>query len=297
MATMLKVESMADNRIGIIGLGRMGSAMARRVAEEGFQVTGWTRSGLSPDKAAALGITAAASMASLCQSSDILILALLDDAAVHAVLDELAAAGLSGKLIADTSTVSPQTLRSRAAEFARSGAALLDAPISGGPDMLLAGKVGLYIGGREEDYRRFLPVAEVLSDRIHHVGGLGDGASAKLVNNMMLMGLWQSMKEALQLGGKAGLSRDKMIEILSGSPAASPAMKARLPVVLGETAVVGFPVSGVVKDARVVRDLAATLGIAIPAIAASLASFEATVEAGFGEADLATMVRLAAETN
>jgi 3-hydroxyisobutyrate dehydrogenase len=161
----------------------------------------------------------------------------------------------------------------------------------------MAGKVGLYIGGREEDYRRFLPVAEVLSDRIHHVGGLGDGASAKLVNNMMLMGLWQSMKEALQLGGKAGLSRDKMIEILSGSPAASPAMKARLPVVLGETAVVGFPVSGVVKDARVVRDLAATLGIAIPAIAASLASFEATVDAGFGEADLATMVRLAAETD
>lgn len=294
---MLKVESMADKRIGIIGLGRMGSAMARRLGEHGFLVTGWTRSGLSSDKAATLGITAAPSLASLCQSSDILILALLDDAAVHSVLDELAAAAPKGKLIVDTSTVSPQTLRSRAEQFAPSDAALLDAPISGGPDMVLAGKVGLYIGGREEDYRRFLPVAEVLSDRIHHVGGLGDGASAKLVNNMMLMGLWQSMKEALQLGGKAGLSRGKMIEILSGSPAASPAMKARLPVVLGESSAVGFPVSGVVKDARVVRDLAATLGIAIPAIAASLASFEATVEAGYGEADLATMVRLAAETN
>ncbi|TDK35456.1 NAD(P)-dependent oxidoreductase [Rhizobium deserti] len=288
---------MADKRIGIIGLGRMGSAMARRLGDHGLHVTGWTRSGLPPDQAAAMGIESAPDLASLCQSSDIIILALLDDVAVHAVLDGLAGTAVHGKLIVDTSTVSPQTLRSRAAEFERSGAALLDAPISGGPDMLLAGKVGLYIGGREEDYRRFLPVAEALSDRIHHVGGLGDGASAKLVNNMMLMGLWQSMKEALQLGGKAGLSRDKMIAILSGSPAASPAMKARLPVVLGETSAVGFPVSGVVKDARVVRDLAGALGVAIPAIAASLASFEATMEAGFGEADLATMVRLAAETN
>jgi 3-hydroxyisobutyrate dehydrogenase len=74
-------------------------------------------------------------------------------------------------------------------------------------------------------------------------------------------------------------------------------MKARLPVVLGQTDAVGFPVAGVVKDARVVRDLATRLGVATPAIAASLASFEATVAAGYGDADLAAMVRLAAETN
>jgi 3-hydroxyisobutyrate dehydrogenase len=288
---------MAEPHIGIIGLGRMGSAMARRLANKGFRVAAWTRSGFSLETATEMGIEAAVDLRALVQASDILILALLDDAAVHAVLEALAAAGPDGKLIVDTSTVSPQTLRSREAELARAGAGLLDAPISGGPEMLLEGKVGLYIGGTDADFQRFLPVAEALSDRIHHVGKLGDGAAAKLVNNMMLMGLWQSMKEALQLGKKAGLSRAKMIEILSGSPAASPAMKTRLPVVLGETEAVGFPVSGVVKDARVVRDFAAELGVSIPAVAASLASFEATVDAGFGEADLATMVRLATESD
>jgi 3-hydroxyisobutyrate dehydrogenase len=225
----------------------------------------------------------------------VIILALLDDTAVHEVAGTLEILDLSGKLIVDTSTVSPLTLRTHAAAVAQVGGRLLDAPISGGPEMLLAGKVGLYIGGSEEDFRSFLPVAQVLSDRIHHVGDLGHGAAAKLINNMMLTGLWESLKEALQLGGRAGLSRDKMIEVLAGSPAASPAMKGRLPVVLGETDHVGFPVSGVVKDIRVVRDFAAQVGVPVPAMAAALKSFEDTAEAGLADADLATMVRIALE--
>jgi len=286
---------MSRERIGIAGLGRMGGAMATRLAGEGFSVTGWTRSGLSPERAAGLGIAAASDLSSLSAASDIVILALLDDAAVHAVLDELAGASAAGKLIVDTSTVSPQTLRAHQAAMEAKGAALLDAPISGGPEMLLAGTVGLYIGGAEKDFRRFLPVAETLSNRIHHVGSLGDGASAKLVNNMMLMGLWQVMKEAIELGGKAGLARDKMMEILAGSPAASPAMKSRLPVILGETDAVGFPVSGVLKDMGVVLDLADRLGVATPAIEAARASFRQAAAMGYAEADLGTVVRLALE--
>lgn len=286
---------MTRERIGIVGLGRMGAAMAERLARRDFAVTGWTRSGLSEEKAADLGITAVDDLAALAAASDIIILALLDDAAVHAVLDELAAAHPAGKLIVDSSTVSPETLRAHEAVMKEKGAVLLDAPISGGPEMLLAGTVGLYIGGVEKDFQRFLAVAEVLSNRIHHVGRLGDGASAKLVNNMMLMGLWQIMKEAIQLGGKAGLSPEKMIEVLSGSPAASPAMKSRLPVILGETEVVGFPVSGVLKDMGVVFEMANRLGVATPAIEAAHASFKQAAAMGYAEADLGTVVRLALE--
>jgi 3-hydroxyisobutyrate dehydrogenase len=286
---------MTKERIGIIGLGRMGSAMAERLAKQGFAVMGWTRRGLPADKAATLGIGASAYLAALLAASDIVILALLDDAAVHAVLDEIAAFGPAGRLVVDTSTVSPQTLRAHEAQLGKAGVTLLDAPVSGGPEMLLAGTVGLYIGGAEKDFQRFLPIAGVLSNRIHHVGKLGDGASAKLVNNMMLMGLWQVMKEAIELGSKAGLGRDKMIEILSGSPAASPAMRSRLPVVLGETEAVGFPVSGVLKDMGVVLDLAGHLGVATPTIEAACASFRNAATLGYGEADLGTVVRLALE--
>lgn len=276
----------------------MGSVMARRLAASGYQVTGWSRRPPGPQSAEELaGVALAPDPENLAEASDILILCLLDDTAVTAVLDALAAVPLEGRLIVDTSTVSPQLLRDREAGFHALGAYLLDSPIAGGPEMLLEGKVGLYIGGSSKDYQRFLPIAQVLSDRIHHVGRLGDGAAAKLVNNMMLIGLWQSLKEALLLGKKAGLPATTILDILSGSPAASPALKSRLPVIRGETTVVGFPVSGAIKDARVVRDLAAQLGVTLPAIAASLSSFEAAAAAGYGDADLATMVRLAAESD
>ncbi len=282
---------MTKSPIGIIGLGRMGRAMAARLTSCGFPVTAWSRSGVPEDLRET--VTTAADIPSLAETSDIIILALLDDAAVHAVAATLETFDLSGKLIVDTSTVSPLTLASHQAAIELKGGRLLDAPISGGPETLLAGKAGFYIGGREEDFRRLMPVVEVLSDRIHHVGALGHGAASKLINNMMLTGLWESLKEALQLGARAGLARDKMIEVLSGSPAASPALRGRLPVVLGETDHVGFPVSGVVKDVSVVRDYAAHLDVAIPAMKAALASFENAARAGFADADLATMVKLA----
>ena len=286
---------MTKERIGIIGLGRMGAAMAERLARQGFEVSGWTRSGISAEKANDLGIVAADDIAALVDASDILLLALLDDAAVHSTLDAVAALPIAGKLVVDTSTVSPETSRAHEAAMKAKGAALLDAPISGGPEMLLSGTVGLYIGGAEADFRRFSPVAETLSNRIHHVGRLGDGAAAKLVNNMMLMGLWQVMREAIKLGGSAGLSREKMIDIISGSPAASPAMRSRMPVILGETEAVGFPVSGVLKDMGVVFDLAGHLGVETPAIRAAQASFRQAADLGFADADLGTVVRLALE--
>src|SRR5687768_10112663 len=98
---------MTKERVGIVGLGRMGSAMAKRLAAQGFAVAGWTRSGLTPETATALGIAASVDLAELLHVSDIVILALLDDAAVHAMLGELTAADLTGKMIVDTSTVSP----------------------------------------------------------------------------------------------------------------------------------------------------------------------------------------------
>ncbi|MDO1580665.1 NAD-binding protein [Rhizobium oryzicola] len=127
------------------------------------------------------------------------------------------------------------------------------------------------------------------------MGPLGHGAAAKLVNNMMLMGFWQTLKEALTLGRAAGLSAETMLDLLEGSPAASPAFKSRLPVIRGESDDVGFALSGVVKDARVITGLAEQLGVSLPAITASLASFVEADALGFGDADLATMVRLAAE--
>jgi 3-hydroxyisobutyrate dehydrogenase len=282
-------------RVGIIGLGRMGSAMAARLARQGHAVSGWTRSGVAPGKARDLGLIASPDSIAVVRASEIILLSLSDDDAVTSVIEELCRGDLAGKIIVDTSTVGPDTLRRQAGAIRRAGGGALDAPISGGPDLVAEGKAGLYIGGDASDVARFMPVAQALSNRIHHVGELGMGAAAKIVNNMMLMGYWETLKEALLVGKTAGLGLEKMLQILKDSPAASGAFLHRLPVILGQSDAVGFSVSGVVKDGALFERTASQYDIAIPAIAAAVASFRAYAATGHDHKDLATMVRAAYE--
>jgi 3-hydroxyisobutyrate dehydrogenase len=280
-------------RIGVLGLGRMGRAMAARLAGEGFVVAGWTRSGITEDTARNLRLTACPDIRAAAAATDVILLSLSDDAAVTSVIEELARCDLAGKLVVDTSTVSPDTLRRLAGAIGKAGGAPLDAPISGGPDMVLAGTAGLYVGGEAGHFERFRPVAQAISNRIHHVGGLGEGAAAKIVNNMMLLGYWQCLKEAVQVGKRAGLKAEKMLEILSASPAASGAFVHRIPVILGHSDQIGFTVTGVVKDGVLISRTAQQYGVPVPAMELALTSFQACKDAGHGDADLAIMVRAA----
>lgn len=273
----------------------MGSAIASRLSGAGFPVSGWSRSGIPADKAETLTIDPLLDIASLMASCDIVILSLSDDAAVTAVLDEMCRYSLTGKLIVDCSTVSPDILRGRIGMIQAAGGAALDAPISGWPDMVANGKAGLYIGGDMQHVTRFMPVAEVLSNRIHHVGDLGDGAAMKIVNNMMLGGYWQCLKEAMQVGKRAGLSAGTMLQILTGSPAANGTLAAKSPVIQGQSDAVSFTVEGITKDLALFVETARRSGVDVPAITAALASFNAYGDAGNSAADFATMVRDALE--
>jgi 3-hydroxyisobutyrate dehydrogenase len=280
-------------RVGILGLGRMGRAIATRLTQHGFDVAGWTRSGIASDQADEWGIATYGRAVDAAADADIVLLSLRDDAAVTEVVGALVRTDLSNKLIVDTSTVSPDTLRQLASAIGEAGGAAMDAPISGGPDLVLAGKAGLYIGGAPADFQRFRPVAETISNRVHHVGALGEGAAAKIVNNMLLLGFWGCLKEAVQVGKRAGLSADTMMTFLAGSPAATPLLAQRVPVILGQSDEVGFTISGVVKDGLMFTQTARQYGVAVPAIEAGLASYRGCEEAGFGEADFAVMIRAA----
>jgi 3-hydroxyisobutyrate dehydrogenase len=267
--------------------------MAARLARQGHEVSGWTRSGVAPGRARDLGLAPGPDIAAVAHVSDIILLSLSDDAAVTGVVGQLCRGGLAGKLVVDTSTVGPDTLPRQADAIRQAGGGALDAPISGGPDLVAEGKAGLYIGGDAADVARFMPVAHALSNRIHHVGRLGMGAAAKIVNNIMLMGYWETLREALLVGKSAGLGLEKMLEILKDSPAASGAFLHRLPVLLGQSDAVGFSVSGVLKDGAMFERTAAGYGIATPAIAAAVASYRAHAAKGHGDEDLATMARAA----
>jgi 3-hydroxyisobutyrate dehydrogenase-like beta-hydroxyacid dehydrogenase len=279
-----------QERIGVIGLGRMGRALAARLAGLGAPVAGWTRSGLSAADADALGIVAAADLPGLVAHSDILILSLFDDAAARDILARLACLDLAGRLIVETSTVSPAVVREAAPEIEAAGGRLIDAPISGGPEMVAAGTIGLYLGGAEADVARFAPVAARLSSRVVPVGGLGAGHAAKIVNNAAMGGVWQAMIESFRLGARLGLDLETMLGIMERSPATAPAFRDRIPKMTGADPTVGFPVAGVVKDQALFLAVAAEAGVELPALSAACENFRATAAAGHAEGDLALVI-------
>jgi 3-hydroxyisobutyrate dehydrogenase len=277
--------------VGIVGLGRMGRSIAQRLFQEGFTTLAWNRSAFSPDAAAELGIRVRSTLSEMVKSSDVIILSLYDDAAVSDVLMQVLAADPINKLVVDTSTVSPNTLRAFADRFANYHSSLIDGPISGGPEQIRVGKAAFFIGGAVHDVERFMPIATALADRVLHIGDLGSGATAKILNNMMLVGFWESLKETLLLGKAAGIAPKLVLDLIAGGPSANPALKSRLPTIVGESDTVGFTLSGAAKDAALVQHLATELAVQIPAVSAGLQSFRAAEAKGLGNQDLAVMVR------
>lgn len=276
------------DRIGVIGLGRMGSAIALRLAAAGRPVTGWTRSGRG---AGALPL--APDLPALIAQSDVLVSSLFDDAAVAGILAALAAQDLSGRLIVETSTIAPGTLVGLADQIADAGAQLVDAPISGGPELVAGGSCGIFIGGEEGAARRAHAALSPVSGRIFHVGPLGAGLVMKTINNAMLQSYFAALAEQMRVARRAGLPLETALGILSGGPAGTPALKDRMARMLGQDTSLGFPIHGVAKDNDVFRRVAADLGVATPTLEAARVLIDQAIAAGLAEADVAALVAMA----
>lgn len=284
-----------SERIGIVGLGRMGSALAERLAVQGCAVSGWTRSGVSAGWAEPLGIATHETLGQLAASSDVILLSLFDDMAVQNVLDELLKQDISGKLIVDTSTVSPDLLPRNAAGITFGGAAAIDAPISGGPEMVRAGNCGVFVGGDERDFNRATPVLEHISNRFDHIGHLGAGMTMKVINNGLMQGIWAALIDVVRISKRSGLSLETTLSILEKGPAMNPMLASRIPKILGQDASVGFNMHGAFKDATVFVETARGLGLESPVLAIAHQAWARGLETGQGDQDIAALITMAYE--
>ena len=272
--------------IGIIGLGRMGSAMAQRMTSEGKTVSGWTRSGRT-----VAGVKTVPDLGALVNDSDILILSLLDDVAVENVLEALLKLDLKGKLIIDTSTVTPGVLIDRIKQLTTIGATAVDAPISGGPDLVMTGNCGVFIGGDDAPAKRASDTLETISQRIFHVGPLGTGLVMKVINNGMIQTYFGGLEEIIPLAKRAGLSLEMAMQILCGGPAGMPMVAARVPKILGQDDSVGFANSAVFKDNEVFQRVLGSYGLQSPSLRRFGLKKEAVKNSGLLEQDPAALVR------
>jgi 3-hydroxyisobutyrate dehydrogenase len=205
-------------RVGFIGLGSQGAPMAHRIVGAGHPTTLWARRPTALEPFAGTAARVAASPAELAAESDLVCVCVVDDADVEQVVagDGGVLAGLAhGGVIAVHSTVHPDTCRSLAERAAAHGVTLIDAPVSGGAPAARAGKLLVMVGGDPDAVERCRPVFGSYGDPVAHLGPVGSGQLAKLINNVLFTAHLGTADGALALGEQLGLDRLRLAEVVA----------------------------------------------------------------------------------
>ena len=280
-------------RIGIAGLGRMGSAIAERLIEVGHEVAVWNR---SPGKAKPLvdaGASAAATPAELAARSEALITILTDAKALDAVYrgaSGLLSGDIKGRLVIEMSTVQPETETALAQEVRGKGATFVECPVGGTTGPARAGKLIGLVGGEPADVARARPILEQLCRRIEPVGPVGAGASMKLAINLPLLVFYQAMGEAYALCRHLDLDPAAVMDLFADTSGGPNILKVRGPAIAA--ALSGAPpvqptfdVDSIRKDLRTMLAEGRKRGVDLPLVARALAVYDEASAAGWGARD------------
>jgi 3-hydroxyisobutyrate dehydrogenase len=279
-------------KVGIVGLGRMGAAMSRRLRGCGFDMVGWDQNTQANQAMAADGLGIAANARGVAAVSDIVISSITEDHGVRKIFTGAAGfleADVTGKLFIEMSTLQPMTGRELAPLVAERGARLIEAPVLGTIPQVQAGTLFAMVGGELEDLERARPVLEKLTRRIAHMGPNGSGYAMKLAANLGLGAYIQAVAEALALGARQGLALDLMVDVLQESATACGWLKSKADVLKGGKADITLDIRTLRKDIMSAIATGALTGVPMPLSAGTLASLSAAVDGDYGDGDLAEL--------
>jgi len=260
-------------RVGFIGLGAMGTRMAGRLLAAHHDVVVYNR---TPERTRPLeqrGAKVAATPKELAAGVEIVFSSVANDAALEQVMfgpDGALAGTRAGTTVVEMSTVNPRTSR-RLHEAARGkGVSVLDAPVSGSTVQAEQGQLVIFVGGEEDVYQRCQPILAVLGSKTFYLGPSGAGATMKLcVNTLLGLGV-QALAEAVALGVKAGLPRERFLQVLGETAVVSPSQKAKLENVRKDEYPPAFALRLMFKDFGLIVETAMELSVPMPATAAAV---------------------------
>jgi 2-hydroxy-3-oxopropionate reductase len=280
--------------IGFIGLGVMGKPMALNLVKAGFPVVAHSRSRGPVDELAAAGAKPADSPADVAKQSTVVITMLPDTADVEKVLT--GAAGVlsalqRGSLVVDMSSISPAATERLASLVAAKGAAMLDAPVSGGEVGAINASLSIMVGGDEAAFARAKPIFEAMGnkERIVHIGRSGAGQLCKICNQIAIGGALAGVSEAFALANKAGVDAARVRQALLGGFAASRVLEVHGERMLTGNYKPGFRTKLYQKDLRLANEAAAANGVAIPGTAIVTQLVNALVAKGGADLDYAAI--------
>ena len=270
----------------MLGTGRMGLPMARRLCQAGHAVQVWNRSAGKAAPLAAEGATVHAGAAQAAAAGDIVISMLENGPVVASVLFEqgAAAAMRPGTLFIDMASIKPREARAHAARLSERGVQQLDAPVSGGTVGAEAGQLAIMAGGRAEDFARALPVFQVLG-RATHVGPAGAGQLAKLANQMIVGITIGAVAEALLMCERGGADPARVREAIGGGFAESRILQLHGERMVQRDFAPRASMTVQLKDMRNALETAAEMDFSAPVTAALEALYAQAVDHGDAELD------------
>jgi len=280
-------------KIGMVGLGAMGAGIVPRLLAAGHTVTGWNR---TKEKGASLvqtGMRWADSPREVAHQSEAVFSIVTDAAAVRDVAlgpDGIIAGLPKDGVFLDMSTIAPHDSRAIANEFRLAGRTMLDAPISGSPITLAAGKASIMVGGDPDAFARVRPVLLDIGAKATHIGESGLAVQMKLAINLVLMVEVIAFGEGIALAEKGGVGREVAVEAMLNSVAASPVLGYRGPFIL-EGNMPETPLADVnlqQKDMLLVLELGRKLGSPVPLAAAANEMMNACRGLGLDHRDFVT---------
>ncbi len=255
-------------KIGFIGLGTMGQCMAANLIKAGFHLIVHDVVPVAVAKAVEAGAVAAATPAEVGQGADVVILMLPNTPDVQSVVfgdDGLIQSPPAKRLIIDMSTISPVAVRQLGADLAAQHIAFLDAPVSGGPTGARDATLTIMVGGDSDAFNMARPVLDAMGASVTHVGPAGAGQTLKLCNQLICGINIQAICEALALGRASGIDLKVLREVLLGGSAASWMLDKLGPAMIDRDTSAGFRIDLMLKDLKLVQELAFDLSVPLPA--------------------------------
>lgn len=282
-------------KIGVIGLGRMGGAMAARLIERGHEVCGWNRTAGRAETIEGLAVKP--SPAAVIAASDYTIVMLLDETASRAVYDGadgILAADLKSTLIIDMSTLKPADMQANAeAVLARAGR-FIACPVGGTVGPARSGKLLGLAGGAAATIEAAKPVLDELCDRMELFDTPPAASAMKLAVNLPLLAAFQALGEAALLTRDYGITPDRLVGIIGKSSGGAPAIGMRSAAIIAEMAGTpsqtrGFSLAAVEKDLRLMDEVGEQGGFNLPVVESVRRMAHEAVREGWGDRDLAAL--------
>jgi 4-hydroxybutyrate dehydrogenase/sulfolactaldehyde 3-reductase len=278
-------------RIGFIGLGRMGKGMASNLRKKQFPLIVHDIRQEPVAELESLGAERAQDAAEIARSAAVVVTMLPTSVEVEEVVTQITAHGRPGQLVMDMSTVDPLATDRFAERLEARGMRLVDAPVGRLAAHADRGESLFMVGASDEDFARVKPLLEAMGTTIHHCGPVGSGIRTKLVNNFLAISYCQMNAEALALAQRFGLSLERTLEVLGGTTAINGQLKINWPdKVLKDDTAPGFTIDLAHKDLSLVLAAANAAQVPMPMAAAAREAFSLARASGFGGKDFSAML-------